>query len=328
MSLAQKLHAVDLDCLPDISVIIPVTEAHDDPSEIWRQYSGAIASTGLTSEFIYVFDGPHDWYAQRLLEATAGVRGVKLASFRRPFGVAACIQEGVRLSSGRVLLLLPDHLQVTPESIPRLLEESASVDVVAAERDRRGDNVLRRWRGGLFTFLARLAGSKYGDPGCIVHVVKRRVLEELHLQQDQQFFLPLLAERLGFNVRQIRLPQDESDRRFRRHRLSRYAHRLLDILALAFMVRFLHRPFRFFGAIGAALLTGGLVLGIILVMQRMIGEVPLAGRPAMLLMVLLIVLGIQVGIVGLIAEILIFTRSRGIPTYRIDHLVVHRDDED
>lgn len=327
MNIAQELHSVGHDCPPDISVIIPVTEAHDDPAEIWRQYSAAVASTGCTSEFIYVLDGPHDAYAQRLLEVTAGVRGVKLASFRRPFGVAACIQEGVRMSSGGRLLLLPDHLQVTPDSIPRLLEESASVDVLAAERDRQGDKVLRRWRAGMFTFLARLAGSKYADPGCIVHVVKRRVLEELHLQQDQQFFLPLLAERLGFSVRQIRLPQAESDRRFRRHRLNRYAHRFLDILALAFLVRFLHRPFRFFGAIGAALLTAGLVLGITLLMQRMIGEVPLAGRPALLLMVLLIVLGIQVGIVGLIAEILIFTRSRGIPTYRIDHVVVHRDDE-
>lgn len=326
MVLAQELHSVDLDYPPEVSVIIPVTEAHDDPAEIWRQYSAAVASTGCTSEFIYVLDGPHDWYAERLLEVTAGVRGVKLVSFRRPFGVAACIQEGVRISSGQVLLLLPDHLQVTPDSIPRLLEASASVDVVTAERDRQGDNVLRRWRGGLFTFLARLAGSKYGDPGCIVHVVKRRVLEELHLQQDQQFFLPLLAERLGFSIRQIQFPQAESDRRFRRHRLSRYTNRFLDILALAFLVRFLHRPFRFFGAIGAALLTGGFILGFILVVQKMMG-VPLAGRPALLLMVLLIVLGIQVGIVGLIAEILIFTRSRGMSTYRIDHVVVHRDDE-
>jgi Glycosyl transferase family 2 len=323
----QELRSADLACPPDISVIIPVTEAHDDAAEIWRQYSAAVASTGHTSEFIYVLDGPHDLYARRLLEVTAGVRGVKLASFRHPFGVAACIQEGARLSSGRSLLLLPDHLQVTPESIPRLIEESTSVDVLAAERDRRGDNVLRRWRASLFTVLARLAGSRYADPGCIVHMVKRRVLEELHLQQDQQFFLPLLAERLGFSVRQIRLPQAESDRRFRRHRLSRYAHRLLDILALAFLVRFLHRPFRFFGAIGAALLAGGLLLGIVLVLQRTIGSVPLAGRPALLLMVLLIVLGIQVGIVGLIAEILIFTRSRGIPTYRIDRIVVHREDE-
>jgi hypothetical protein len=51
----------------------------------------------------------------------------------------------------------------------------------------------------------------------------------------------------------------------------------------------------------------------------------LADRPALLLTVLLIVLGIQVAAVGLMAEIVIFTRYRSTPAYRIDRIVAQDD---
>jgi hypothetical protein len=34
----------------------------------------------------------------------------------------------------------------------------------------------------------------------------------------------------------------------------------------------------------------------------------------------MVVLGIQIAAIGLIAEIVIFTRSKGTPTYHIDHI--------
>ena len=43
-------------------------------------------------------------------------------------------------------------------------------------------------------------------------------------------------------------------------------------------------------------------------------------RPMLLLAVLMVVLGIQIAAIGLIAEIVIFTRSKGTPTYHIDHI--------
>jgi hypothetical protein len=156
--------------------------------------------------------------------------------------------------------------------------------------------------------------------------VRRHVFDELHLQSDQHFFLPLLAERLGFSVKQVLLEQAEIDRRFRAHRPTDYVTRLMDVVGLAFMTRFMHKPFRFFGTIGASLLMLGLLCGLYVVAQRNFGQIPLADRPALLLTVLLIVLGIQVGAVGLMAEIVIFTRYRTTPAYRIDRIVAQDDD--
>ena len=101
----------------------------------------------------------------------------------------------------------------------------------------------------------------------------------------------------------------------------------MDVVGLAFMTRFMHKPFRFFGTIGATLLSAGLLSGLYVVIQRNFGEIPLADRPALLLTVLLIVLGIQIGAVGLMAEIVIFTRYRTTPAYRIERVVANEDDD-
>jgi len=324
MNIETKLPVADTPC--DVSVIIPVMTRDDGAEAIWNAYQGAMLKTGKTFEFVYVLDGPHATYAEALERLGGEQAGIRVVSLNRSFGEAACIQEGVRHARSDTLLILPAHLQVVPESLPALLELAGSYDVVAGVRDRRRDKSMSRWRGKIFNMFAAFAGSKFEDPGCTARVVRRHVFDELHLQSDQHFFLPLLAERLGFSVKQILLEQAEIDRHFRVHRPTDYVTRLMDIVGLAFMTRFMHKPFRFFGTIGATLLAIGLLFGLYVLVQRNFGNIPLADRPALLLTVLLIVLGIQVGAVGLMAEIVIFTRYRTTPAYRIDKIVAQDDD--
>lgn len=324
MNIETKLPVLDAAC--EVSVIIPVMTRDDGAEAIWNAYQSAMLRTDKTFEFVYVLDGPHATYAEALERLGGEQAGIRVVSLNRSFGEAACIQEGVRHARSDTLLILPAHLQVVPEAIPTLLELSESYDVVAGARDRRRDKAMSRWRGKVFNAFASFAGSKFEDPGCTARVVKRHVFDELHLQSDQHFFLPLLAERLGFSVKQVLLEQAEIDRRFRAHRPTDYVTRLMDVVGLAFMTRFMHKPFRFFGTIGATLLVIGLICGLYVVGQRNFGDIPLADRPALLLTVLLIVLGIQVGAVGLMAEIVIFTRYRTTPAYRIDKIVAQDDD--
>jgi glycosyltransferase involved in cell wall biosynthesis len=325
MNLETKLPVTENTC--EISVIIPVMTRDDGADAIWKTYRDALAKTGRTFEFIYILDGPHATYAEALERLGGEKAGIRVVSLNRSFGEAACIQEGVRQARAETLLILPAHLQVVPDSISTLLELGETYEVVAGARDRRRDSLMSRWRGRLFNWFARFAGSKFDDPGCTARVVHRHVFDELHLQSDQHFFLPLLAERLGFSVKQVLLEQADIDRRFRAHRPTDYVSRLMDVIGLAFMTRFMHKPFRFFGTIGASLLALGLACGLYVVAQRNFDQIPLADRPALLLAVLLIVLGIQVGAVGLMAEIVIFTRYRSTPAYRIDRIVAQEDND-
>lgn len=309
-----------------ISAIVPVADRYDEAEIVWRAYYDMLASTGRPFELIYVIDGMHPTISEimKRLEQTHPL--LKVQCLNQQFGEAACIREGVKISRGEIILLLPPYLQILPEAIPVLIDRLATVDVATAVRNRQLDQPLNRLRGWGFEKLAKIAGSRFADPGCSVRAIKRKVFDEIVIQDEQHRFLPMLAERVGFVVEDIVLPQADSDRRLRTHQPIVYLSRFLDLLSISFLMRFLQKPFRFFGSVGAGFIAAGLMIGIYIVIERLFGNVPLADRPMLLLTVLLIVLGLQIAAIGLIAEIIIFTRSRGTATYHIQTIVEHLDE--
>jgi hypothetical protein len=262
----------------------------------------------------------HPAVVSTLQQIEATNPAVKVMMLNQYYGEAACIREGVKRASGDVILLLPPYLQVMPDSIITLLGRLDTADVVTAVRDRKDDQFINRFRGWVFEKLARIAGSHFADPGCSVRALKRHVFDEMVLQDEQHRFLPLFAERLGFTVQEVLLPQAESDKRHRQHSLHIYLGRMLDLISISFLLRFLQKPFRFFGSVGAGSIFIGTLIGLYITAERFFANVAMGDRPMLLLAVLMIVLGIQIAAIGLIAEIVIFTRSKGTPTYHIDHI--------
>jgi hypothetical protein len=310
----------------EVSVIIPVVDRTDAAEAVWETYRAVMMSTERSFEFIYVLDGPHPEYAEALARISEREFPLNVVQFNRPFGQVACLLEGARRARGHTLLILPAYFQVAPEAIPALLDRMDSVDVAAAYRDRSRDNSLGRLRGWSFEMFARMAGSRFRDPGCAVRAVKRHVFDELQLHHEQHPFLPMLAEQLGFKVAQVSLPQAQTDRRLRTHRPITYLSIILDLVALSFLTRFMQKPFRFFGSLGAIFIASGVATGIFMLVERQMGR-EMADRPILVLTVLLIVLGIQIAAVGLIAEIIIFTRNRSQTIYRIDRIIVQSGEE-
>src|SRR5690606_20249615 len=157
--------------------------------------------------------------------------------------------------------------------------------------------------------------------------MKRRVLEEIELYGEQHRFLPVLANRKGFRVAEVELRQSPEDRFDGAYRAREYVHRLLDIFTVFFLVRFTHKPLRFFGMVGAATFGVGALITAWLVLERLLLDRALADRPALLLSSLLVVLGMQVFALGLIGELIIFTHARDIKDYQIDEVLRFSESE-
>jgi hypothetical protein len=186
----------------------------------------------------------------------------------------------------------------------------------------RCDSTLRRAQSYVFeAFLKRVGNSKFRDPGCTVHALKRSVLEETQLYGEQHGFLPLLAANIGFKVVEIDVPQARRDAARRVERPRTYVHRFVDVLSVFFLTRFTRRPLRFFGPLGAACAVAGIVgLGIVVV-QRLIFDVALAERPALILSSLLVAVGLQVLAIGLIGELIVFIHARSMRQYRVRDII-------
>jgi hypothetical protein len=147
------------------------------------------------------------------------------------------------------------------------------------------------------------------------------VLEEISLYGDQHRFIPVLASRQGFRTAEIDIRQSNKDVFDGSYRAREYAHSLLDIFTVFFLVRFTKKPLRFFGMIGATTFSAGVLITLWLVIERFFMGVSLADRPALLLSSLLIVLGMQVFAIGLLGELMIFTHAREMKDYKIDQVI-------
>jgi hypothetical protein len=96
---------------------------------------------------------------------------------------------------------------------------------------------------------------------------------------------------------------------------------VLDLITAFFLIRFIKRPFRFFGGFGFAVLAvGGLVTAWLVFARLFLGEA-LVDRPALILSSLMIVLGIQIISVGLIGEIITFSFTKEHKDYKVERIV-------
>ena len=102
---------------------------------------------------------------------------------------------------------------------------------------------------------------------------------------------------------------------------------MFDAMTLFVVLKFLHRPLRFFGAIGLPIFLFGLLVTGALIFGRLFMGSALADRPALIFSTLMIVLGVQIIAIGLVGEIIIFASSRQLKQYKVS-TILQRDPGD
>jgi glycosyltransferase involved in cell wall biosynthesis len=304
-----------------ISAIVVVTRDTDDLALAHRAYRPALAKLGRPLEFIYVVDGPMPRATQALRALKAAGEPIEILSFATPFGESAALTVGFRHAAGDVVFTLTPEVQVAPDLLPRLLEALDGTDLVVARRLFEEPPRRRKFERA----VNALFGTSLQDIRGGVRAMRAEVAKELTIYGNQHRFLPLLAQAQGFSVRELDLPAVRQGNRPKRT-LGLDASLLLDVVTIYFLLRFLKKPFRFFGGFGFAVLAVGGLLTAYLVVARLFFGVPLVDRPALVLTTLMVVLGIQIISVGLIGEIVAFTYAKDIKDYRVDRVVGPSDE--
>lgn len=306
----------------DLAVIIPVGERHDDIAELHHAYREALEASGRHFEFTYVLDGAREEVFDRLRAMQKGGERLRIVRLAKAFGEATALTAGFENSEADIVLTLPAYHQVDPSALGRLLDRLDGHDMVIARRWPRAGSAFEKVRRQFFHWLINsVTGIRYRDLGCGVRVFRRQLVDEVPIYGDQYRFLPVLANRWGFRVLEIDMPQSPKDRFRGVYRPREYLHRILDIVTVFFLVRFTKKPLRFFGMLGSITSLFGVLLVLYMVIQRLFFDVALGDRPALLLSSLMVVLGVQVFALGLIGELIIFTHARDIKEYTVEQIV-------
>jgi glycosyltransferase involved in cell wall biosynthesis len=306
----------------DLSVIIPVSERFDDVREVYETYKHDLDKTGRTYEIIYVLDGQYPDVLGELRRLVSEGEPLRIICFARAFGEATALTAGFVNSDGPLIVTLPAYHQVEPGAAAQLVNALDNTDMVVLRRWPRRDSAFNRLQTRLFYKLQKfITGHQWQDLGCSARGFKRQVIEEVSVYGDQHRFLPFIAQYRGFRVKELDHPQSSSDRYRRVYKPGVYLRRLLDLLTVFFLSKFTKKPLRFYGLIGSAIAFLGILISAWVVVERLFFGTPLAQRPALLLGSLFIVLGIQIFGLGLIGELIIFTRARELKEYIIEEVI-------
>lgn len=304
-----------------VSAVVVVLVDEPEITSSYRAYRDALDRDGRSVEFIYVLDESKPKALNDLKAlSTDDSEPLKVIALSRFDDEIGALKSAVRRASGDIILTLPAVLQVEPDDLYKVILATDGVDMAVAERPAIGRSRLYRLQDRLFHGALRtLFGRPMRDLVCRVRAYKRATLDEILGFSTQQHFLPILAHDRGFRIEAVDVAMRQSASPHAR--FGSQLRLLSDTIALFFVLKFVRKPLRFFGAIGLPLLLAGLLFTGALAVGRLFFEMPLADRPILILGVLLIVLGIQVIALGLIGEIIIFASGKRTREYTVEKIL-------
>ena len=317
------MELVRMSAKTELSVIVTYAQnqRYDNVEELFYAYKKGLEATGLAFEMIYVVEGDMPDVVKSITNLIDQGEKIILIKLSTNFGPATALHAGFDQAAGELIMTLPEYQQVDEHDIPKMVSTLDGNDMVIARRWPRRDSILNRIQSGIFHFIIRSStGFKFQDLGCSVRVFKRVVLEKISVYGDQHRFIPLLAHQMGFTVTELKVKQANKDVFQRIYPLGVYTRRMLDILSIFFLIKFTRKPLRFFGLIGIFVFILGVLLGLLLFVQRNYFGMPMADRPLLLIFLLLMIIGVQLFAVGLIGEIIIFTHSKDLNQYVIEKI--------
>ena len=308
----------------ELSIVVPISERHDDLQQLYLTYASELSSFGYSMEFIFVLDGPHDSALEALNKLKRTHENIRIIQLNHWVGEATALSVGFENAKGRFIVTLASYFQIEPFEMKRILGKliNDGDDLVVSWRSPRIDSLFNRAQSKVFHLLTNLlTGQSFHDISCGARAMRAEVAKEVPLYGDLHRFFPLLAFRRGFKISEVEVQQSQSDRGIRLHRPGVYLRRLLDLLTLFFLFKFTKKPLRFFGLLGVGLFSIGSVVTGYLGIERLFMGVGLSNRPLLIAAALMMVLGVQLFSVGLLGEIIIFTHFRGTKEYQVREIL-------
>jgi hypothetical protein len=191
---------------------------------------------------------------------------------------------------------------------------------------------VNRWQEGLSAFFTRrihsaianwtistVTGVHLHDYGCSLKAYCRDVAREIRLYGDLHRFVPAIASYYGVSIAEV--PVSYRARRFGKSKygLGRTIRVLLDLLTVRFLLSYSTRPIQIFGLMGMASIVLGVAIGLYLTAIKFLYGAALAERPLLLFAIMLFSVGVQLVLMGLLAELVTRTyfESQNKPIYTV-----------
>lgn len=310
----------------DLSIVIPCYNEEESIPSLLAEVHAALRPSGLSYEIVLVDDGSRDRTFAILAEHAKTDPTLTVVKFRRNFGQTAAMQAGFDHARGDVIATIDADMQNDPRDIPRMLEYiRQDYDMVAGWRADRKDTFINRRLPSMLAnwLISKITGVQLHDYGCTLKVMKAEVAKELRLYGEMHRFIPVVASWQGVRIQEVKVNHRARQFGTSKYGIGRTVRVILDLITVRFIQSYLARPMQIFGLAGLWCFGAGVLISGWLAFQKFAHGAALAERPALLLGVLLIVVGIQLASIGLVADVLARTyfESQKKPSYYVRNVV-------
>ncbi len=308
-----------------ISVVVPIYNEKGNVEILYKKIKDVMDKNGYDYEIIFIDDGSSDGTFEIMKKLADSDKNFKLIKFRRNFGQTPAMAAGFDYAGGDIIVSMDGDLQNDPEDIPKLLEKiDEGYDVVSGWRKNRQDEKKRVIFSKVANWLiGKITKVTIHDYGCSLKAYRSDVAKNLHMYGELHRFIPVLANMYGASITEI--PVQHHPRQFgeSKYNLSRTFRVIVDLVLMYFMQKFMTRPIHFFGIIGFILFVLGFAIDGYLAFEKLFFGMSVGNRPLLLMGILLILSGINIGGIGIISEFLtrIYFESQDKKIYNIKQAI-------
>ena len=296
----------------EISVIIPLLNERPALDELRRRLTAVLIGMAQRYEILFVDDGSTDGSSEKLKDMHAHDPCIRYIRFRRNFGKSAALAAGFLAARYDLIITIDADLQEHPEQLPLLIAKlDEGYDMVSGWRYQRQDNLSKRLASRVYNRVTSwLTGVSLHDINCGFKCYRRAVLDEINVYGEQHRYIPVLASYRGFRLGEVQIDHVPRAHGRSRYGMGRFFGGFFSLLTVILMTRYTNKPLHFFGFLGLGLAAIGAAIDSYLIVLRVFFHQWLSNRPLLIIGTLLVIVGVQLILFGLLAEMIAFSYRR------------------
>lgn len=319
-----------------LSVVVPVfneVESLDDFVTELMETLHDDAMSGYLSKVYLVDDGSTDGSVELERELAKAWKGeLEVIELSRNFGKSAALRAGFDHSESDLVVTFDADGQDVPAELPNMLAalKTQGVDLMCGWRQTRIDRSVKRRTSQIYNWVTRKgSGLDLHDFNTGLKLMTRELVNALPLYGEFHRYVPVLAYDLGYRVGEIAVEHRPRAAGVSKYMsLWRFPKTFLDLFTVLFLTKFSNSPMYLFGGLGVALGgVGFLILSWLTFVKLVLGE-GIGHRPLLMLGMLLVLVGLQLFMSGLLGDALRLSQAESRPTYRVQRRVVVPDGGD
>jgi len=288
---------------PYLSVVVPLYNEEGNVRQLHQAINATCQKIGKPYEIIFVDDGSTD----ETVRDCDGLAPLKLIKFRKNFGQTAAFDAGFKSAAGEIIVTMDGDLQNDPADILLLLAGmEKGFDVVSGWRFQRQDSFSKKFFSRTANLLRKFfIADTIHDSGCSLKAYRAECFSDLDLFGEMHRFIPALLELQGFKVGEVKVSHHPRVHGKTKYNWRRGVKGLVDMISVWFWRKYANRPLHLFGGTGILFSLFGSSILLWMTIEKIFFRASISEKIWPLMGVFFIMIGIQLFVFGLMADIMI-----------------------